>query len=87
MERDSEFSKQPKAAERILDRANGNPCQRQCRAIASKYIRGLLIGIKLTDESCRENTRSRQRQTLSEIVSGDDIEQGIRSLPNSLKLQ
>ena len=33
-----------KGPERILDPANGKPCQRQCRVMASEYIRGLLMG-------------------------------------------
>ena len=39
----SEVTKLPNDAERILDRANGKLCQRQRRAMASEYIRGLLI--------------------------------------------
>ena len=38
MKRHSKFDKMNKVAERILDRANGKPCQRQCRKIASEYL-------------------------------------------------
>ena len=43
MKTDSGVNKRNKIAQRILDLANGIPCKRQCRAMASKYIRGLLI--------------------------------------------
>ena len=41
---DSGVNKLNKIAQRVLDLANGIPCKRQCRAVASEYIRGLLIG-------------------------------------------
>ena len=41
---DSGVKKLNKIAQRVLDLANGIPCKRQCRAMASEYIRGLLIG-------------------------------------------
>ena len=66
MKIDSVVTKVNKVAERILDPANGKPCQTHCRARASEYIRGLQIGRALTAESCREHTRSNQRQTLSQ---------------------
>ena len=44
MKMDSVVTKLNKAAERILDPANGTSRQRQCRAMASEYFRGLLIG-------------------------------------------
>ena len=42
MKADSEVTKLNKVAERILDPANGKPRQRQCRAMASEYMCGLL---------------------------------------------
>ena len=44
MSSDSVVTKLNKVAERILDPADGKPRQRQCRAMASEYIRGFLIG-------------------------------------------
>ena len=41
---DSGVNKLNKIAQRVLDLANGIPCKRQCRAMASEYIRGLVIG-------------------------------------------
>ena len=73
MKRDSEVSELPKVAWIMFDWANGNPCQSQFRAIVIEYICGLLIGGRLTAESSRGNTRSSQRQTLSETVSGDEM--------------
>ena len=49
--------------DRMLDQANGKPCQGHCRAMASEIICGLLIGSRLTALRDRENTRSSQRQT------------------------
>ena len=40
----SGVNKLNKIAQIVLDLANGIPCKRQCRAMASEYIRGLLIG-------------------------------------------
>ena len=71
MKSDSEVTELPKVAWRMLDWANGNPCQSQFRAIAIEYFCGLLIGGRLTASRCRENTRPCQRQTLLETLSGD----------------
>ena len=43
MKTDAEVTKLNKVAERILDSANGKPSQRQCRALVSELICGLLI--------------------------------------------
>ena len=37
---DAGVNKLNKIAQRVLDLANGIPCKRQCRAMASEYIRG-----------------------------------------------
>ena len=66
MKMDSVVTKLNKVAERILDPANGKPCQTHCRARASKSIRGLQIERAQTAESCREHTRSSQRKTPSQ---------------------
>ena len=64
------FTRLHQVAERMLDRDNGKPCQRQCRMMTSEYICQLLNESRLTAYGCRENARSRQRQNLSETVSG-----------------
>ena len=69
--KDSEVSKLPKVAESILDRANDKPCQRQCRSMESEYMCGMLIGSMLAAQVSIGNTRSSERQNLSETVSGD----------------
>ena len=61
MTSDSKVTKLNKVAERVLYPANGKPRQRQCRAMASEYIRGLLMGnlrscIKLRREYSTEPT-------------------------------
>ena len=56
---------------RILDQTNGKPFQRQCRAIANENVCGLLIGRMLAAQISRGNTRSSERQTLTETVSVD----------------
>ena len=48
MKTDSEVTILNKVAERILEPANGKLCQTQCRAMASEYMCGLLIGSVLT---------------------------------------
>ena len=79
MTSDSKVTKLNKVAERILDPANGKPRQRQFRAMASEYIRGLLIEIYEAASSCGENARSSQRQTLSETVSDDGTDEEYHS--------
>ena len=74
MKMESVITKLNKVAERILDPANGKPCQTHCRARASEQIRELQNGRPLTAESCREHTRSRQRQTLSQTRRAMTVE-------------
>ena len=71
---DSVVTKLNTVAERILDPANGKPCQTHYRARASEYIRELQIGRALTADSCIEHTRSSQRQTLSQTCRAMTVE-------------
>ena len=68
---DSGVNKLNRIAQRVLDLANGIPCKRQCWAMASEYIRGLLIGrlrnclmlqreysIESTEKPCQRQCRA-----------------------------
>ena len=68
---ETEVGHLPKVVGLILDRTNGKPFQRQCRAMANEHVCGLLIGSMLAAQISRGNTRSSERQTLSETVSVD----------------
>ena len=62
MKTDAELTQPNKVAERILDRAHGKHCQRQCRAMEREYICGLLIAIMLAVKVSTGNIRSSERQ-------------------------
>ena len=76
MTSDSEVTKLNKVAERILDPANGKPRQRQCRAMASEYIRGLLMGnlrscIKLRAERMLDQANGKPCQRQFRAMAGE----------------